>query len=109
MYHQTLSPDVDVRPSTGGNPSGPFFTVVFVDDHGVLRAQQSGVDNSPLVISDSSLASDYVHFFRPGEPGETPILALKNSSDWSTKKEFLGSVIDSQTLPISIAAKILNS
>ena len=47
--------------------------MVYVDDHGLIRAQQSDEDKSALVVS-ASLASDYVRLFGPGEPGETPII-----------------------------------
>ena len=50
--------------------------MVYVDDHGLMRAQQWDKDKSALVVS-ASLASDYVRRFGPGEPGETPILAPK--------------------------------
>ena len=53
----------------------------------------------------ASLASDYVRCFGPGEPGETPILAPKKSSNWNTTLEFLGFVINSHTLDISVTIK----
>ena len=53
------------------------------DDHGLIRAQQSGKDKSALIVS-ASLASDYVRLFGPGEPGEIPILAPKKTSNWNT-------------------------
>ena len=53
------------------------------DDHVLIRAQQSDEDKSALVVS-TSLASDYVGMFGPGEPGEIPILAPKKTSNWNT-------------------------
>lgn len=84
-----VPPDAVVRPSKGGKTLSPFFTVVYVDDHALIRAQQSDEDKSPLVAS-ASLASDYVRHFGSGEPGETPILAPKKSSNWDVTLEFLG-------------------
>ena len=78
--------------------------MVYVDDHGLIRAQQSGEDKSALVVS-ASLASDYVRLFGPGEPGEIPILAPKKSSNWNTILEFLGFVVNSHTLEISVTTK----
>ena len=96
--------DAKIRESAGGKLSSPFMTNVYVDDHGLIRAQQSDDDKSALVVS-ASLASDYVRLFGPGEPGETPILAPKKSSNWDTQLEFLGFVIDSHTLQISVTAE----
>ena len=73
------------------------------DDYGLIRAQQSDEEKSSLIVS-ASLASDYVRLFRPGEPGEIPILAPKKSSNWNTTLEFLGFVINSHTLEISAQA-----
>lgn len=99
-----VSPDAKIRASKRGKLSSPFHTVVYVDDHGLIRAQQSDEDKSALVVS-ASLASDYVRLFGPGEPGETPILAPKKSSNWNTTLEFLGFVINSHTLEISVTIK----
>ena len=57
--------------------------MVYVDNHGLIRAQQSDEDKTALVVS-ASLASDYVRLFGPREPGATPILAPKKSSNWNT-------------------------
>ena len=70
-----VPPDAKVRASKGGQLSSPFHTMVYVDDHGLIRAQRSDEDKSTLDVS-ASLASDYVRFFGPGEPGETPILRV---------------------------------
>ena len=78
--------------------------MVYVDDHGPIRAQQSDKDKSALVVS-ASLASDYVRRFGQGDPGATPILAPKKSSNWNTTLEFLGFVINSHTLEISVTTK----
>ena len=78
--------------------------MIYVDDHGLIRAQQSDEDKSALVVS-APLASDYVRLFGPGEPGETPILAPKKSSNWNTTFEFLGFIINSHTLEISVTTK----
>lgn len=76
--------DTKVKKSKGGKLSSPFMmTSVYVDDHALLRAQQSDECKSALIAS-ASLASDYVRFFGPGEPGETPILEPKKSSNWDT-------------------------
>ena len=99
-----VPPDAKVRVSKGGKLSSPFHTVVYVDGHGLKRAQQSDEDRSALVVS-ASLASDYVRIFGPGEPGETPILAPKKSSNWNTTLEFLGFVINSHTLEILVTTK----
>ena len=96
-----VPPDTQVQKSGGGKLSSPFMTTVYVDDHALLRAQQSDADQSALIVS-ASLASDYVRLFGPGEAGETPILAPKKSSDWNTTLEFLGFVINSHTLQISV-------
>ena len=96
--------DAKIRASKGGKLSIPFHTVVYVDDHGLIRAQQPDEDKSALVVS-ASLASDYVRLFRPGEPGEIPILAPKKNSNWNTNLDFLGSVINSHTLEISVTTK----
>ena len=58
-----------IRASKGGKLSIPFHTVVYVDDHGLIRAQQSDEDKPALVVS-ASLASEYVRLFGLGEPGE---------------------------------------
>ena len=99
-----VTPDAKVRASKGGKLSSPFHTVVYVDGHGLIRAQQLDEDKLALVMS-ASLASDYVRLFGPGEPGETPILAPKKSSSWNTALEFLGFVINSHTLEISVTTK----
>ena len=99
-----VPPDAKIRASKGGKLSTPFHTVVYVNDHGLIRVQQSDEDKSALVVS-ASLASDYVRLFGPGEPGETPILAPKKSSNWNTTLEFLGFVINSHTLEISVTIK----
>ena len=52
-----------------------------------------------------SLASDYVRLFGPVEPGETPILPPKKSPNWNTTLKFLGFVINSHTLEISVTTK----
>ena len=101
-----VPPDAKNRASKGGKLSSPFHTVVYVDDdHGLIRAQQSDEDKSALVAS-ASLASDYVRLFGPGEPGETPTLAPKKSSNWNTTLEFLGFVINLHALEISVRIKI---
>ena len=87
-----------------GKLSSPFHTVVYVDDHGLIRAQQSGENISALAVS-ASLASDYVRLFGPGEPGATPILAPKKRSNWNTTLDFLGFVINSHTFEISATTK----
>ena len=96
-----VPPDAEIRPTAGGELDSPLFTVTYVDDHGLLRAQHSAHDKSALVAS-ASLASDYVRLFGPGETGETPILAPKKSSNWNTTLEFLGFFINSHTLTISV-------
>ena len=88
-----VPPGANIWARKGGNLSSPFHTVVYVDGQGLIRAQQSDEDQSALVVS-ASLASDYVRRFGPGEPGETPILAPKKSSNWNTTLEFLGFVIN---------------
>ena len=93
--------DAKIRANKGGKLSSPFHTVVYVDDHGLIRAQQSDEDKSALVLS-ASLASDYVRLVGPREPGETPTLAPKKSSNWNTTLEFLGFVINSHTPEISV-------
>ena len=62
-----VPPDAKIRASKGGKLSSPFHTVVYVDDHGLIRAQHSDEDKSASVVS-ASLASDYVRRFGPGEP-----------------------------------------
>ena len=96
--------DAKIRASKGGKLSIPFHTVVYVDNHGLIRAQRSDEDKSALVMS-ASLASDYVRLFGPGEPGEIPILAPKKSSNWNTTLEFLGFVINLHMLEISVTTK----
>ena len=96
-----VPPDANIRASKGGKLSSPFHTVVYVDDHGLIRGTRT---KSGLVVS-ASLASDYVRLFGPGKPGETPILAPKKSSNWNTTLEFLGFVINSHTLEISVTIK----
>ena len=96
--------DAKMYASKGGKLSSPFYTVAYVDDHGFIRAQQSDEDKSALVVS-ASLASDYVRLFGPGEPGETPILAPKKSSNWNTTLDFLGFVINLHMLEISVTTK----
>ena len=96
--------DVNIRASKGGKLSIPFHTLVYVDDHGLIRAQQSDGDKPALVVS-ASLASDYVRLFGPGEPGEIPVLAPKKSSNWNITLEFLGFVINSHTLEISVTTE----
>ena len=39
-----VPPDANIRASKGGKLSSPFHTVVYVDDHGLIRAQQSDED-----------------------------------------------------------------
>ena len=99
-----IPPDTKTRKSGGGKLSSAFKTKVYVDDHGLIRVQQSDDDKSALIVS-ASLASDYVRLFGPGEPGETPILAPKKSSDWDTTLDFLGFVINSHTSWISVTAE----
>ena len=79
--------DAKIRVSKAGKLSSPFHTVVYVDDHGLIRAHYSDEDKSALIVS-ASLAPDYVRLFGPGEPGETSILAPKKSSNWNTTLEF---------------------
>ena len=74
------------------------------NDHGLIRAQQSDEDISALVVS-ASLASNNVRLLGPGEPGEIPILAPKKTSNWNTTLKFLGFVINSHTLEISVTPK----
>lgn len=69
---------IEPCPSEGGTPLSNFFTVGYVDDHGLRRAHQSDEENSPLVAS-ASLAFDHVRLSGPGEPGATSILAPKKS------------------------------
>ena len=57
-----IPPDTKVRSTTGGKLHSPFKTEVYVDDHGMVRAQQSDEDESALIVS-ASLASDYVRLF----------------------------------------------
>ena len=57
-----VPPDTKVRSTTGGKLHSPFKTEVYVDDHGMIRAQQSDEDESALIVS-ASLASDYVRLF----------------------------------------------
>ena len=96
--------DAKIRANKGGKLSIPFHTVVYVDDHGLIRAQQSDEDKSALVVS-ASLASDHVRFFGPEEPGEIPILAPKKSSNWNTTLELLDFVINSHTLEVLATTK----
>ena len=92
-----VPPDAKNRASKGGKLSSPLNTVVYIDDHGLIRAHQSEEEKPALVVS-ASLVSDYVRRFGPGEPGKTPILAPKKSSNWNTTLEFLGFVVSSHTL-----------
>ena len=92
-----VPPGAKNRASKGGKLSSPLNTVVYIDDHGLIRAHQSEEEKPALVVS-ASLVSDYVRRFGPGEPGKTPILAPKKSSNWNTTLEFLGFVVSSHTL-----------
>ena len=100
----SVPPDAEIRASKGGKLSSPFHTVVYVDDHGLIRAQQSEEDKSALVVS-ASLASDYVRLFGPGEQVETPTLVPKKSSNWNTTLEFLGFVTNSHTLEMPVTTQ----
>ena len=60
-----VPPDAKIRASKGGKLSSPFHTVVYVDDHGLIRAQQSDEDKSALVVS-ASLARGQISFSRVG-------------------------------------------
>ena len=96
--------DAKIRASKEGKLSIPFHTVVYVDDHGLTRAQQSD-ENKPALVVSSSLASSYVRLFGPGELGEIPILAPKKSSNWNTTLECLGFVVNSHTPEIAATTK----
>lgn len=96
---------VPLDPKVPGQGWGDYpallLTSVYVDDHTLLMAPHSDDNQSALIVS-VSLASDYVRLFGPGEPGETPILAPKTSSNWDTTLEFLS------TLEIRSTARTLD-
>ena len=50
----------------------PFFTTVYVDDYLLMRVQHS-VHGTTALTASTSLASDHVRLFGPGETGVTPI------------------------------------
>ena len=60
--------------------SEPFLTSMYLDDFIIASAQRNVSDQTALLAS-TSLASDNVRLFGPGEKGETPILASKKSTD----------------------------
>ena len=92
--------DVNIRAHSGGVKFDAFFTTVYVDDYLLTRVQHSDDDRSALIAS-SSLASDHVRLFGPGEDGVTLILAPKKSTDWDTTIDALGFTINSHILRIS--------
>ena len=73
---------------------------MYVDNYLLIRVQHSDDDRSALIAS-SSLASDHVRLFGPGEDGVTLILAPKKSTDWDTTIDALGFTINSYILRIS--------
>ena len=73
-----VPPDTKVRSTTGGKLHSPFKTEVYVDDHGMVRAQQSDEDESALIVS-ASLASDYAAFWAR---------RARRNTDPSSKEEF---------------------
>ena len=60
--------------------SDPFFATVYVDDYPLMRVQHLD-DGATALTASTSLASDHVRFFVPGETGVTPILVQKKSTD----------------------------
>ena len=70
---------------------------MYVDDYVLIRVHHSDDDKTALTAS-ASLASDHVRLFRPGEVGETPVLANKKSTDWELTIDALGFNINSHTL-----------
>lgn len=85
----------------GRGATRPFFAAVYVYDFLLEKVQYSPADQFALVAF-SSLASDHVRLFCPGEEGGTPILAPKKSTDWNTTKEVLGFPINTHTMRISM-------
>ena len=51
--------DAKIRASKGGNLSMLFHTVVYVDDHGLIRAQQSDEDKSALGLARIGLRTTF--------------------------------------------------
>ena len=84
-----------------GGRHEPFFATVYVDDFIMARVQADPTDQSALVAS-TSLASDHIPLFGPGDAGALPILAPKKSTDWDTTVDLLGFTVNTHTLRISV-------
>ena len=97
----TIPPGEKVRTHSGGGKFDPFFTAVYVDDYLQVRVQHSDHDTTALIAS-SSLGSNHVRLFGPGEVGVTPILVPKKSTDWDTTIDALGFTISVHTRRISV-------
>lgn len=62
--------EASVRPATGGGLVDPFFTSVYIDDYMLARVQHVLEDQTALIAS-TSLVSDHIRLFGPGDPGTT--------------------------------------
>ena len=100
-----VPPDAKNRASKGGKLSSPFHTVVYVDDHGLIRAQQSDEDK----ISFSRVGLVCIGLcttFWAGRAGRDTHPSAQKEVELEHKTlEFLGFVINPHTLEISVTTK----
>ena len=101
-----LPPDCKTVQGLGGGVGDPFFMCIYVDDSILVEVQYSP-DGRRCLCASRSLISD--HYRLLGERGvdDPPLLDAKKMSDWDTRLEVLGWVIDTESLTISLSeAKI---
>ena len=99
-----VPPDAKIRASKGEKLSSLFHTVVHVDDHDFIRAQQS--DEEKISFSRVGLARIGLRTtFWAGKAGRDTHPSTKKRSNWNTTLEFLGFVNNSHTLQISVTKK----
>ena len=97
----SLPRDCRPVPGTGGTTGGYFFVRYYVDD-GILVEVQWWPDGRRCLRAVQSLASD--HFRLLGERGvsDPPLLSTSKITDWDTRLEVLGWIIDTETLTVTL-------
>ena len=85
----------------GGNTGGYFFVRYYVDD-GILVEVQWWPDGRRCLRAVQSLTSDHFRLLGEREVSDPPLLSASKITDWDTRLEVLGWIIDTEALTVTL-------
>lgn len=97
----SLPPDCTKVAGEGGFAGSPFFVRYYVDD-GVLVEARFFADGRRCVRAIQSSASDHFRLLGRRGPSDPPLLSREKITDFATRREVLGWVLDTQQLTVSM-------